>query len=131
MDGDTMLFSGEASAFYAPMITDDGRAGAVFAGMEHVWRTNDNGGDQAFLEAHCNTTFLFGTSDLVFTGDCGDDEPTGDPLNGGLRRRQGAGSGVELGRDRVRPRTRARWWAATRRGRVFVSKNVNARHPGT
>ena len=40
--------------------------------MEHVWRTNDNGGDQAFLEAHCNTTVLFGTSDQAFTGPCGD-----------------------------------------------------------
>ena len=45
----------------APLLRADdrrtrGHRGTIFAGMDHVWRTNDNGGDQTFLEAHCNTT---------------------------------------------------------------------------
>ncbi len=62
-----MLFSGESQSFYAPMRQDPVTGGQIFAGMLHVWRTQDSGGNQAFLEAHCNTTGAFGTSDQLFT----------------------------------------------------------------
>ena len=46
-----MFLSSETASFYAPMIADDGHPGTIFAGMGHIWRTTDNGGDQTFLEA--------------------------------------------------------------------------------
>jgi hypothetical protein len=134
--GDGMAFSGEDSGFYAPMISDPVSPGTIFAGMRHVWRTFDSGGSQAFLEAHCNTTFLFGTSDEVFSGNCGDYVPLGaagldsaGDLGGTTygTDKQGTSGGeryaVALGRT---PDDSSTLWAGTRRGRVFISLNADA-----
>jgi hypothetical protein len=43
----------ETSAFYKPIIADPFVAGTIFVGEQSVWRTQDWGGDQAFLEANC------------------------------------------------------------------------------
>ena len=51
---DPLLASGEASSFYIPMEGDKTAAGTVYAGLQHVWRTTDNGGAQAYLDQHCN-----------------------------------------------------------------------------
>ena len=52
----------------------------IFVGGQHVWRTTNLGGDRAFLEAHCNTAVgEFGTSDQLYTGNCGDWLPLGSP----------------------------------------------------
>jgi len=122
--GDTMFFSGEASSFYSPMTADDIHPGTIFAGMEHVWRTQDNGGDQSFLDNHCNTTGVFGTSDELFTGNCGDWETTGTALNdssyGSDKDPDSAGNYVA----EITPAADAdTMWAASRRGRVFVTLN--------
>jgi hypothetical protein len=47
--------SGESAQFYAPIIADPNpaAAGSVFEGSQSVWRTQDWGGDPAFLEANC------------------------------------------------------------------------------
>ena len=132
--GDPMFFSGEAQAFYAPMLSDPVQPGRVFAGMENVWRTNDNGGDQSFLENHCNTTFLFGTSDLAFTGACGDWTPLGTrPLNsedyGVDKNVPAATDNYVIAFGRPTGTNRNVLWAGTRRGRVFISKNANAGDP--
>ena len=37
-----------------PLIADPAVAGTVFDGLQHVWRTTDNGGPQAYLDQHCN-----------------------------------------------------------------------------
>jgi hypothetical protein len=130
--GDTMLFSGEFSAFYAPMTQDPVTGGQIFAGMDHIWRTKDSGGPQAFLEAHCNTTGAFGTSDQLFTGNCGDWVPLGtDELNSTTYGSdKGAGSSSS---NYVVAISRAMdthtLWAGTRIGRLFISKNADAADP--
>src|SRR5438067_889962 len=66
--GDPGSLSGENMSFYIPVRTDPKVSGTWFFGAQHVWRTQDNGGDQSFLDARCN---LF-VGDLPFTGACGD-----------------------------------------------------------
>src|SRR6185503_10493266 len=94
-----------------------------YMGAEHVWRTLDGGGDPNFLDNHC---FTNGgpNGDLIFTGACGDWVSLGDPLTG-------ASFGTTRGGQYVVATSRVKsdantMWAATRLGRVFVSKNVNA-----
>src|SRR6185436_11071568 len=50
-----ILSSPEASFFYPPIVADPhaGVAGSIFQGSFSVWRTQDWGGNQAFLEANC------------------------------------------------------------------------------
>ncbi len=124
--GDTMFFSGEQSAFYAPVRQDPVRGGQIFAGMEHVWRTQDTGGDQAFLEAHCNTTGVFGTSDQLFTGNCGDFAPLGGAAGNLVGASWGADKGGSYTSAIERGMDQNTMWVGTRRGRVFVSKNASA-----
>jgi hypothetical protein len=118
--GDVLNASGEAASFYAPLINDPKVAGTWFIGLQHVWRTKDNGGDQAFLELHCNE--FFGD----FTVECGDWEPlggAGGDLTAGPASDKGTGYVVATERAENDSQT---LWAATRRGRVFVSKNAGA-----
>ena len=44
-----LLGSGEGASFYVPLIADPNPAAANtwFIGLQHVWRTQDNGGSQA------------------------------------------------------------------------------------
>ena len=56
-----------------PFIADPVGGGRAFTGLEHVWRTDDNGGDQAYLEAHCNALHL----DPFRNKPCGDWQPIG------------------------------------------------------
>ena len=51
---DPLLNSGEAASFYTPFTADPKVAGTVFDGLQHIWRTTDNGGDRAYLDQHCN-----------------------------------------------------------------------------
>src|SRR5262249_25467652 len=48
--------SPEGSNCYAPIIADPNpaAAGSIFEGSQSVWRTQDWGGDRAFLEANCS-----------------------------------------------------------------------------
>ena len=66
--GDPGSLSGENMSFYIPLIADPKVSGTWFFGAQHVWRTQDNGGDQTFLETNCSE-FVNG---LQFTGACGD-----------------------------------------------------------
>ena len=110
--------SGESVAFYMPLNTDPVVGGTIFAGLQHVWRTKDNGGQRDNLDAHCNE----------FTGDhsieCGDWVPIGADLTDAVLRRQGGHVG-RRGRARAQ-RSHDTLWAATRAGRLFVSKNADA-----
>jgi len=58
--------AGEARSFYIPIIFDPVVNGTLFTGLQHVWRTQDDNGGQAFLEQHCNE--FVGTFDVP----CGD-----------------------------------------------------------
>jgi hypothetical protein len=129
---DSLLGSGEGASFYIPIAGDTPTPGTVYAGLQHVWRTTDNGGDQATLDQHCNE----------FTGDftisCGDWQPLGgSALNG-----PGDLSGTAYGNDNAgagnyvvaiahAQHKKNIMWAATRRGRLFVSTNANAADPSS
>ena len=43
--------SGEQASFYIPLIGDPKTSGTMFAGMQHVWRTIDNGGPESYLQS--------------------------------------------------------------------------------
>jgi hypothetical protein len=126
---DGLFASGEAASFYVPLINDPKVGGTWFIGLQHVWRTTDNGGPQAYLDLHCNE----------FTGDfsvpCGDWAPLGGPAGPG---KPGdlvsALYGPTKGGSYVVATARApsdtnTMWVATRRGRLFISKNGNAANP--
>lgn len=119
----------EDVSFYMPLIGDPVTGGTLFAGMSHVWRTPDSGGTETQLAgAHC------GESDPVpapSVAACGDWVP----LGGAVPDDPGDLSGDDYGVDRdggyVVALARARGdsstlWAATRYGRLFVSKNADA-----
>jgi hypothetical protein len=126
---DPMANSGEFDGFYSPFIADTVTSGQYFAGMDSVWRTQDSGGSQSFLDNHCNTTGLFGTSDHVGI-DCGDWVKLASPsqLNSST---YGSDKGANSNSSNYvvalsRGYDGSTLWAATRRGRVFVSSNANA-----
>lgn len=127
--------SGEARSFYIPIITDPTVGGSMFVGLQRVWRTQDNGGSQAFLDAHCNEYGIppFG-SDQVFTGTCGDWQPLGThTLTGSFYALPGGdlkGSSYVVAVSRAASDKNV-LWAATRRGRLFVSTNAQAADPST
>jgi hypothetical protein len=117
----------EAIRFYSPTIMDPVVSKTIFVGAQRVWRTQNAGGDRAFLEAHCNTAVGEFPSDLLFTGACGsanDWSPLGaSTLTGaafGTTKSGSTISGLNRGRDGDT------MWAGTGAGRVLVSKNANA-----
>lgn len=118
--------AGEGRSFYIPLIYDPKVAGTMFTGLEHVWRTQDNGGSQAFLESNCNE--FTGT----FASPCGDWAALGGPTLtsttfGSDKNPTSAGYIVATQRA---PSNAGTLWAGLRRGRVFVTSNANAASPG-
>ncbi|CAN5550298.1 exo-alpha-sialidase [soil metagenome] len=124
---DPLIASGEAASFYTPFTADPNpkRAGTVFDGLPHVWRTTDNGGDQKFLDQYCNE----------ITGDYGHrPQPCGDWVKLG-----GGGSGDLSGKDPSNyvvaveraPQDTGTLWAGTRLGNIFVSANADATNPAS
>jgi hypothetical protein len=116
--------------------TDVARPDTQFTGFQHVWRTQNNGGPQSSLEATCR--FPGGTSSLV----CGDWRPlgVGYPFPAGstpssASRLPGDLTSTFYGGDRTgglivaaerTPADGSTLWAATNKGRLFVSKNADA-----
>lgn len=109
-----------------------------FTGFQHIWRTKNNGGNQAFLETSCR--FPGGTSSLI----CGDWVPLGvtypfvaSSTPESNSRRPGDLTSDVYGSDRAggivvaaeRPADANTLWAATSFGRLFVSKNANGPAP--
>jgi hypothetical protein len=109
-----------------------------FTGFQHVWRTKNNGGNQAALEANCRALSPLPTN-------CGDWIPLGVafPFPAGstpesASRRPGDLTADAYGSDRSggiivsgeRSALEAgTLWAATSTGRLFVSKNADAAGP--
>jgi hypothetical protein len=120
--------SPEGSYFYPPIISDPNPANAqtIYQGSFSVWRTQDWGGNQAFLEANCND---FTLSSIPPT--CGDFVPLGPTgatdltdtfaINYGRDRRGGAVAWIARA-----PSDTGTIWAATGTGRVFVTHNGDA-----
>jgi hypothetical protein len=125
------LFEVEPQSFYIPMIFDPQNAGYMYAGLDFVWRTTDNGGNQATLDAHCNEL----SGDFPANVTCGDWVRLAQGKNKAL------GDGKFWGNDKLTagyvvateraPNDNGTLWVGTRRGRVFVTKNVNAVNPST
>jgi Arc-like DNA binding domain len=118
----------ELAAFYAPAIADTKNHGYLYAGLEHVYRTPDFGGDEATLAAHCNTTNAFGTSDWLYDagGVCGDwtqasPNLANDPAYGS----KGGSYIIEM--DRANDS--GTMYVGTRRGRIFITRNATAASP--
>lgn len=114
---DPLILSGEAASFYIPLIGDPTVSGTDFAGLQRVWRTQDNGGQQAVLDPHCNEL----TGD--FTVQCGDWVPLGShTLTGTFFGTDKTGSYV-VAISRASSDT-STLWVGTRRGRLFISTNA-------
>ncbi len=120
--------SPEGAYFYPPVIADPNpaNAGTIYQGSFSVWRTQDWGGSQAYLEANCpEFTTAFDNPA------CGDFTPIGpaghtnlranDPMYGGASR-----AGGDVAAIARAPSDTGMLWVATGTGRVFVSKNANA-----
>src|SRR5439155_643792 len=90
--------------------------------------TQDNGGNQAFLEAHCAEFPLlpggFSKGDLIFTGACGDWEAIGKDLSGTSFGKDKAPGQYIVATERA-PSDNSTLWAGLRRGRVFISSNAD------
>ena len=118
--GDVLNASGEAASFYAPLSTIRRSRARGSSGCSTSGARRTTAAIRRFLELHCNE--FFGD----FTVECGDWEPlggaTGD-LTAGPASDKGTGYVVATERAESDSQT---LWAATRRGRVFVSKNAGA-----
>jgi hypothetical protein len=113
----------ETSAFYKPIIADAFVAGTIFVGEQSVWRTQDWGGNQAFLEANCPEFTTPGNQpgcgDFVIIGN-------GAPstqLTSSLWGDRSGGTVAQVVRSSTDSST---MWAATSTGRVFFSSNADA-----
>jgi transposase-like protein len=119
------LFAVEPQSFYIPIIFDPVTGGQMFAGLDFLWRTQDNGGPKAYLDTVCNEltgTFSGPCGDWVPVGPSGADDELGDGTNWGADKADD-GYITEVTRASSDATT---IWVGTRRGRVFVSKNANA-----
>lgn len=119
-----IVSSPESAQFYPPVIADPNAAtaGSIFQGSQSIWRTQDWGGDPAFLEAHCSE--FTASSDDPNCGDFVRIGPSGATNLTGASYGSRAGSNV-VAIERATSDT-GTLWAATGTGRVFVSKNANA-----
>jgi hypothetical protein len=130
VDG-TFASSGEASAFYKPQLGDPVVSGTSFVGLQSVWRTQDFGGNEAYLEKNCPEFTAYSG-----TAGCGDFAPLGDPTGkGGPGSKSDLTSAKNYGSSRAGgyivalARTasdHSTLWAATAAGRVFISTNADA-----
>src|SRR5438034_5561669 len=126
--------TGEPGLFYFPIISDPTVHGSLFAGTLHAWRTTDDGGPQAYLDANCNRfTGAFAPGTI-----CGDWAKLGDPsANGRLTCSSASPATPTCPYGSTRSGGNVSWlargtgddatlWAATTTGRVLISKNANA-----
>src|SRR4051794_3869161 len=118
--------SGEQTSFYTPVLADPVKPGTMFVGAQHVWRTLDDGGDRVKLEAHCAAPGGVPKYDLTMV--CGDFEPLGADLTTAFGSTRAGNYVVAVERAPADTHT---LWAATRLGRLFVSKNADAADPAT
>ena len=119
-----IVSSPEGSNFYPPIIADPNptRAGTIFQGSQSVWRTQDWGGDQAYLEANCPE---FTTS--AANPACGDFVRIGVPGTTDLTAASyGTRAGGFVSRIARAPSNTGTIWASTNTGRLFISDNGDA-----
>jgi hypothetical protein len=120
-----IVSSPEGSLFYPPLIADPTKtfAGSIFSGSQSVWRTQDWGGDQTFLEANCSE---FTTSSA--NPACGDYVRLGAPGAtdiGGPAYGADAVAGDDVGALTRASQNTGTLYASTITGRLLVSDNAN------
>jgi hypothetical protein len=118
------LFNGgEGAQFYVPIIADPNPAkgGSMFAGLQSVWRTTDNGGNQAYLEANCPEFTTFADDPH-----CGDWVKIGGAASDLTTAAYGTKAGGLMASVARTKSDTGTLWAATATGRVFISKNADA-----
>ncbi|GAC1505711.1 MAG: exo-alpha-sialidase [Candidatus Dormibacteraceae bacterium] len=117
------IFRTENQEFYVPMISDPKVSQTLFVGTEHVWRTKTAGQGTmtlAELRQHCNEW----TGDFPADVTCGDWVALGGPtLTDASFGNRAGGDVVAVARASSDSST---LWAATSRGRIFVSHNADA-----
>jgi len=131
----------EGVPFIGPVTNDPTRAGWIWTGREHLFRSTNYGRNPVMTQAkhqeHCN--LWTGDFDVDEDGDsdvndvCDDFKPLGNPAVAGrltnaafgATRTGGTVAAVEPAHDGTT------LWAATSTGRIFVSKNANAADPAT
>jgi hypothetical protein len=120
-----ILSSPEASYFYPPIIADPNpaMAGSIFQGSFSVWRTQDWGGNQGYLEANCpeftTSAVQPGCGDFVIIG-------KGVPSTQLTSAAWGNRSGGAVAWIARAPQNTGTAWAATGAGRVFITDNADA-----
>ncbi|MCU1460350.1 MAG: hypothetical protein JWO37_425 [Acidimicrobiales bacterium] len=112
--------SGERTSFYVPLIAAPSIPGTVYTGLQHVWRTTDDGGDPAWLDSHCSETDPARFDPTVV---CGDFQSIGADLTSPSF---GDRSGFYIAAIAVAPSNPDVMWVATRGARLFVSTNARA-----
>ena len=141
--GDPMRVANERASITAStgrqfLTFDEVNPDTQFTGFQHVWRTKNNGGNQAALEASCRAL-------TPLPANCGDWIPLGVafPFPAGstpdsASRRPGDLTADAYGSDRAggiivaaerSALDAGTLWAATSTGRLFVSKNTDAAGP--
>jgi len=119
-----IVSSPESSAFYAPIIADPNpsAAGTICEGSQSVWRTQDWGGDQAYLEANCPEFTTPGSNP-----NCGDFVRIGPAGNTNLTAAfYGDRAGGTLAALERNPSDTGTLWVASSTGRVFITHNADA-----
>jgi hypothetical protein len=129
--GGPIASSPEGSYFYPPVLADPNpkNAGTIFEGSFSVWRTQDWGGSQSFLEANCPEFTTSGANpacgDFVVIGPPGQTDLTDSGIYSktpvyGSDRLGGAVSAIQRSTNR---KDKGTLWASTGAGRVFISDN--------
>ena len=116
---DPLQITGEARSFYVPFVADPVTGGRLFAGLEHVWRAENNGGNEADLMPQCLSQKLDPNREP-----CGNWKPIGPNLTSGFG---GDRSGQYVVATERAQSDAGTLWAGTRTGRVFISKNSDAK----
>ena len=111
---DVLGASGELQSFYSPFIADPNVPGRVFTGLQHVWRSDDNGGSEASLGSDCNALALNPDREP-----CGDWQPLGADLTGPAFGTTKSGNYVVA--DERAPSDNSTLWAGTREGLYWSS----------
>jgi hypothetical protein len=120
-----ILSSPEGAFFYPPIIADPNpaAAGSIFQGSFSVWRTQDWGGNQSYLEANCpeftTSAVKPGCGDFVIIGN-------GVPSTQLIAAAWGTRPGGAVAWIQRTVQNVGTMWAATSAGRVFITDNANA-----
>ena len=117
---DPLQATSENRGFYVPFIADPKTPNRMYVGLESVWRTDDNGGNEADLVTDCNAAHL--NPDRA--NPCGDWVQIGPNLT--TRSFGSDRTGQYVVETQRAEGDAGTLWAATRTGRVFVTSNADA-----